>query len=319
MIAQSGMVPVTVIGGYLGAGKTTLINRLLRADHGKRLTVLVNDFGEINIDVELIASHDGRTISLTNGCVCCSIAGDLGAAIREAAAGRPQPDQILIEASGVADPGRIANHALGWQTLRLAGVITLIDPLTVIERSTDKFVGATVRRQIHSADRLLMTRTDQIDTGTVDRVVTWLGRIAPGKTIWHAAVESEGFSDWTALLDSSLACDAGATNNDTGSQRSLAGHISPGQACVWRPTGTVDHDRLVRTLTDFEPVILRAKGWLPPGKGTATPALLQMAGGRIELTSIGEDTNHTPLLSLILRDQPTQRDELLGRLNSCCH
>ncbi len=319
MTAGPGVVPVTVIGGYLGVGKTTLINRLLKADHGKRLTVLVNDFGEINIDVGLIASHDGSTISLTNGCVCCSIAGDLGAAIREAAAGLPRPDQILVEASGVADPGRIANHALGWQTLRLAGVVTLIDPLTAIDRSNDKFVGATVRRQIRSADRLLLTRSDQIDSGTGDRVVTWLGEIAPAKIVWRAAPESGGFSDWTALLDPNLAGDIGAINGDAGSPGTLAGHIRVGQTCVWRPAGAIDHERLVRTLTEFEPVILRAKGWLPPGEDSVSPLLLQMAGGRIELSRPGEDIDRVPQLSLILRDQPAQREALLGRLNNCCH
>ena len=65
-------VPVTIVGGYLGAGKTTLINRLLEDDHSLRIAVLVNDFGEINVDADLIADHDGQTLALTNGCVCCS-------------------------------------------------------------------------------------------------------------------------------------------------------------------------------------------------------------------------------------------------------
>ena len=75
------MIPLTVIGGYLGAGKTTLINQLLTGERGRRLGVLVNDFGDINIDVDLIAQHDGETLALTNGCVCCNIRDDLGAAL----------------------------------------------------------------------------------------------------------------------------------------------------------------------------------------------------------------------------------------------
>jgi hypothetical protein len=110
----AALVPVTIIGGYLGAGKTTLINALLAADHGRRLAVLVNDFGAVNIDVELIERHDGETISLTNGCICCSIADSLGESLDQVLALEPRPDQIVIEASGVADPAAIAGYGQGW-------------------------------------------------------------------------------------------------------------------------------------------------------------------------------------------------------------
>lgn len=85
------LVPVTVVAGYLGAGKTTLLNALLSAGHGKRLAVLVNDFGSVNIDIDLIVAHDGNTISLDNGCVCCSIADSLGDALDEVLALEPLP------------------------------------------------------------------------------------------------------------------------------------------------------------------------------------------------------------------------------------
>ena len=103
-------VPFTLLGGYLGAGKTTLVNRLL-ATTDRRLVVLVNDVGAINVDVALIASHDGETLTLSNGCVCCAIADDLGPAlerVRELAAGPNPPEQVIMELSGVAEPARVA-------------------------------------------------------------------------------------------------------------------------------------------------------------------------------------------------------------------
>ena len=104
-------MPVTVIGGYLGAGKTKLLNRLLAEAEGRRLAVLVNDFGEVNIDAALIANRDGETISLTNGCVCCSIGDNLGMTLYDLAERPDGPEHILVEASGVADPARIAGYA----------------------------------------------------------------------------------------------------------------------------------------------------------------------------------------------------------------
>ena len=104
-------IPITIITGFLGAGKTTLLNRLLRAEHGLRLAVLVNDFGAVNIDAQLIVGIEGETISLKNGRICCTIRDDL----REAVLGllargdaHDAPDAIVIETSGVSDPYAVA-------------------------------------------------------------------------------------------------------------------------------------------------------------------------------------------------------------------
>ena len=173
------MIPVTVIGGYLGSGKTTLINALLRGGHDRRLAVLVNDFGAIDIDARLILDHDGDTISLANGCVCCTIADALGDALDKVLTMRPPPDHIVIEASGVANPARIGMYGQGWPGLRLDGIVVVADGESVQMRSEDKFVGATVRQQVAAADLLILSKVDLL---TVEQRVAarrWLERQAP--------------------------------------------------------------------------------------------------------------------------------------------
>ncbi|MGC6534684.1 MAG: CobW family GTP-binding protein [Parvibaculales bacterium] len=153
-------LPLTILGGYLGAGKTTLINRLLSGDHGKRLTILVNDFGAINIDADLIAEHDGDTISLANGCACCQLQDDALKQLQELAAMPNPPDHILVEASGAGEPARLAYLGFGIKGLHLAGVYVAVAADSLSTRRKDKFTGKLVQRQIAQADFCLLTKTD---------------------------------------------------------------------------------------------------------------------------------------------------------------
>lgn len=153
-------VPLTILGGYLGAGKTTLINRLLSGNHGKRLTILVNDFGAINIDADLIAEHAGDTISLANGCACCQLQDDALKQLQDLAALQNRPDHILVEASGAGEPARLAYLGFGVTGLHLAGVYVAVAADTLASRRKDKFTGKLVQRQISQADFCLLTKTD---------------------------------------------------------------------------------------------------------------------------------------------------------------
>ena len=159
-MSHSSAIPLTILGGYLGAGKTTLINRLLSGDHGKRLTVLVNDFGAINIDADLIAEHTGDTISLANGCACCQLQDDALKQLQELAAMPTPPDHILIEASGAGEPARLAYLGFGITGLQLAGVYVAVAADNLAARRQDKFTGRLVQRQIAQADFCLLTKTD---------------------------------------------------------------------------------------------------------------------------------------------------------------
>src|SRR5271157_2865329 len=131
IIDDSGKaVPLTIVTGFLGAGKTTLLNRILTGDHGLRVGVLVNDFGSINIDAELVVGVDGDVMSLANGCVCCQIRDDLVESV-VSLLGRPETiEYILLEASGVADPGGIFmtfSDSNLRDRIRLDSVICVVD------------------------------------------------------------------------------------------------------------------------------------------------------------------------------------------------
>lgn len=156
-------LPVTVLSGYLGAGKTTLINRLLAEDHGLRLMVVVNDFGAVNIDDALITAEDGDTLALTNGCVCCSMDQDLQMALRKIVIQADRPDHILIEASGVSDPAAIADTIHSIPELSYGGIVSLVDGDNVAALLADRAVADLVRQQISSADLVLVTKTAELN------------------------------------------------------------------------------------------------------------------------------------------------------------
>ncbi len=150
-----------MLGGYLGAGKTTLLNHLLRTT-SEPLAVLVNDFGEINIDADLIESHDGETMTLTNGCICCSMSDGLAQALISVSDLDPRPARLIIEASGVADPATIAGycHRPGFL---LDAVVVVVDAETVGHRLADKRVGSLVAGQVRAADIVVLNKVDLVN------------------------------------------------------------------------------------------------------------------------------------------------------------
>lgn len=174
----SAVPPMTVIGGYLGAGKTTLLNYLLTQAHGLRCALVVNDFGEVNIDADLIASHDGDTISLQNGCLCCSMADGFAVALGRILQDPGRLDRIVVEASGVAEPRRIAQTAQAFR-MPVEGVLVVVDAEQVRAQADNKYVGETVRRQLSQADMLIVNKVDLVDDMAVKKLRGWLSDHAP--------------------------------------------------------------------------------------------------------------------------------------------
>lgn len=163
MSSEGTGIPLTVIGGFLGSGKTTLINRLLQAAGGQRLAVLVNDFGDINIDADLITAHDGQTIQLSNGCICCTIGDSLSRSLMEIAGLEDPPEHVVIEASGVADPGRIAQIGLAGGAFSLQAICVLADAANLPAHAEDRYMGDTVTHQLKRADFIVLNKCDLVD------------------------------------------------------------------------------------------------------------------------------------------------------------
>ncbi len=156
-------MPMTVVSGYLGAGKTTLINRVLAENHGLRLLVMVNDFGAINIDADLLAEAGEDTLTLTNGCVCCTMGADLFMAIGDVLDRETRPEHLVIEASGVADPARIAQVAQAEPELVYGGIATVVDGHSYDLLARDPQIGAQVAGQVSAADLVLISKLDAED------------------------------------------------------------------------------------------------------------------------------------------------------------
>jgi G3E family GTPase len=175
-------LPFTVIGGYLGAGKTTLLNALLANAAGLRAAVLVNDFGSVNVDVELIRSHEGDTINLANGCMCCSLVGGFADAINQVRVRADRFDHIVIEASGVADPAKIAQYGQMYG-LPLDGIIVVVDAEQVRTQAANKYVGDTVVRQVGQADLILLNKADMVSSDEIAPLRAWLAEMAPGTPV----------------------------------------------------------------------------------------------------------------------------------------
>ncbi len=172
-------IPVTLISGYLGAGKTTVVNHLLAEAHGRRVCVLVNDFGEIALDADLIDNRDGDTIALSNGCMCCTIGSDFYDAIDRVLRLSPRPEHLVIETSGVADPFKVGQIALAEPELTLNGVVVVVDAVNFATSLADPFLGDTLRNQLATAGLVLITKSDIAPPGALHALRDTVAELAP--------------------------------------------------------------------------------------------------------------------------------------------
>jgi G3E family GTPase len=243
-------VPVTVVGGYLGSGKTTLINRWLRQEPHPDWAVLVNDLGALAIDADRLRPHQGRVLELSGGCLCCSLRDGLGDALLALAALPRPPAHVLIETSGMAIPERIAAQ-VPLHGLRLERLLLVVDLERIEGLWHDPWVGELVQRQFQGVDWLRLSKADRLDAVTAERRRQWLRQ------------QLERLPGGSAV----------ATENDPNLAR--ADH--------WRQERPLSREELRRWAATLGREVLRLKGevWLkehPEG-----PVRVDGSGGALEL------------------------------------
>lgn len=267
-------IPLTVIGGYLGAGKTTLLNQLLRNANGRRIGVIVNDFGSLAIDADLLSGATDGLVSLPNGCICCTVGAGLHEALTALSELPGGLDHVVIEASGVADPV----VAAGWGTVppyEPGGVIVLAAANTVRTSAVDKYVGGEVVRQLQGADLVLVTKPDLCGADELETVGEWIDDVSGGAPRLEV---TEGDVSPDVVL--------GVRPDSVSGGTSAPGHADRYMTWSWTSRRPIAMAALQRFLDSLPSGVVRLKGFVALLDRSAV--LVQVVGRDIAVTPLSE-------------------------------
>jgi G3E family GTPase len=292
-------IPLTVIGGYLGAGKTTLLNGLLRNADGRRIGVIVNDFGSLAIDADLLSGSTEDVISLPNGCVCCTIGSGLHEALTALSELPDRLDHVVIEASGVADP----TVAAGWGTVppfEPGGVIVLAAANSIRVSALDKYVGGEVTRQLQGADLVLVTKSDLCDSEELAKVGEWIDEVSDGAP--RLEVTDGDVANEVVL---------GVRPDNLPERLSTSEHTDRYMTWSWT-SGQLIARAVLQEFVDALPSgVLRLKGFVALDDGSTV--LVQVVGRDAAITRVSEiPEDETRIVAIGLRDliEPDQLDKI---------
>jgi G3E family GTPase len=272
-------IPVLVIGGYLGAGKTTLINNVL-SSATQRIAVVVNDFGSVNIDASLIRERHNDTIELTNGCICCAVGESLADVLFSILDRAELPEVVVIEASGVANPAAVAAfaHIEGFHHL---GNVVLVDATQALETSKDPLVGKTFALQVEAAHLLAITKSDQATDTVISEVRATVSSLAPSTPL----VLTTSATLSSLMMNLAPHVDNAVTATHTEFSTTTLSHVS-----------AQDEKQLFAFLQNFPPNVVRAKGIVELANGDRR--LVQKVGSTISISQTELPTTGIVLISL---------------------
>jgi G3E family GTPase len=283
-------VPILLVTGYLGAGKTTVVNHFLAHAEGRRIAAVVNDFGAINIDAELLAGASGGVVSLANGCICCSLEGDLLRTIAAILRRSPRPEGIVIETSGVADPSDIVRNLMDpviWRETPLETVLCVVDATTPAGALDD----ALLRSQVRASDVVALSKVDLVDAAGREQIRRAIAAVKPAAFVvdtLHGQVP-------TALLFPANP-DRPPVPHDAGRRHAVADRF---ETHSWTSDRPISLPRLQAAIGQLAPKLARAKGLFETMEQPGRQLLFQLAGGRATLAPVDAAASGTPRARIV--------------------
>ncbi|MGX5736298.1 CobW family GTP-binding protein [Bosea thiooxidans] len=283
-------VPVLLVAGFLGAGKTTVVNHILGHAGGRRIAAVVNDFGAINIDAELIAGASDGVVNLSNGCICCTLEGDLLRTLSTLIRREPRPEAIVIETSGVAEPGDIIRNLMDPVILKAAPLETV---LCVVDASAspEALDDALLRDQLRAADIVALSKLDLADEAGRGRITEAVATLSPRAVVIDAA---HGAVPLELVLPESP--DRPARSRDTVPRRP---RLERFESLSWTSERLVSLPRLQQAIGRLAPKLARAKGLFETAEQPGRQFLFQLAGGRATLVPAGEPPVDRPRARIV--------------------
>ena len=313
-------VPVTLLTGFLGAGKTTLLNRILNGQHGLRVGVLVNDFGAINIDAELVEGVEENMVNLANGCVCCEIRDDLVKSLEQLLTRADAIDYVILEASGVADPEGIVMTFLNQRyerLLRLDSITCIVDAEAVFAHGDNEALNMLKLRQIGFADLVVLNKIDLVGPEHVEVIKEWIDHHLHRIRIIEA-------TRCDVPLEILLAVGRFDPAHVVSQHKGHEHHYGHGTLASMFQTWSFESDRplslealrqMVRR--ELPASIYRCKGIVYTADHPDKRFTLQVVGRRTEISELDEWGQRTPRTQIVAIGAPIDAQELSDRFESC--
>ncbi|MCI0754857.1 CobW family GTP-binding protein [Teichococcus vastitatis] len=310
----AGPVPIVLVTGFLGAGKTTVVNHILAEADGRRIAAVVNDFGAINIDAELVAGASDGVVSLANGCICCTLEGDLLRTLANLLRRDPRPEAIVIETSGVADPADIVRNLMDpviWREAPLETVLCVVDATAAAGGLEDPLL----RAQLRMADVVALSKTDLADAAGQRSIRMALAALRPAAVLVEAP---EGRIPLPVVLPEDPA--RPPRQREAGPRRP---RIDRFETLSWTAEAPLSLPRFQAAIGRLASRLARAKGMFEAVEQPGRSFLFQLAGGRATLAPMtqGPEASATGLprarIVFILEIGRLSLEEISVELGQC--